>query len=214
MKRIIVTAGPTREAVDPVRFLSNKSTGKMGYAIAEAAIEAFEVVLISGPTNLPKPVGCRVINVVSAADMCEAVLTEFLHADAIVMTAAVADYRPITVADQKLKKSDDDLVIKLERTKDILLEVSKIKKADQVVVGFAAETENLLENAQSKLERKKLDLIVANDVSRSDSGFGSDDNKAYLVSKADIKELPLMKKSELATKIIAEISDRLAEISK
>ena len=202
MKKLIVTAGPTREYLDPVRFLSNKSPGKMGYAIAEAACKQFETVWITGPTALPHPSSCRIVEVVSAEDMYQAVISEFSDCDILIMTAAVADYRPALIADQKLKKGDGDMVLQMERTKDILGEVSKLKNGSQKVMGFAAETENIIANAKNKLERKKLDWIVANDVSSSETGFASDNNKVTVISKDKQTEIPTMSKKAIAEELI------------
>lgn len=201
MKRVIITAGPTREPIDPVRFISNRSTGKMGYAIASEATKNCEVILISGPTALPQPAVHKFIQVTTADEMYNAVINQLATADVLIMTAAVADYRPAIIHDQKMKKQDGELFIKMERTKDILAEAGKLKKEHQIFIGFAAETENLMANAQGKLTRKNLDWIVANDVSRSDIGFGSENNAATLISPNSTKKLPKMKKSELAEEI-------------
>ncbi len=201
MKRVIITAGPTREAIDPVRFISNRSTGKMGYAIAAEASKNSEVILISGPTSLAPPEGCTFISVISAEEMYQAVIDHLPEADVLIMTAAVADYRPALVHDQKMKKQDGDLVLRLERTKDILAEAGRMKQAGQTFIGFAAETENLLANAKDKLLRKKLDWIVANDVSRSDIGFGADENAVTIISPEQTLPLPKMSKKEVATEI-------------
>ena len=158
--RIVISAGPTREAIDPVRFITNRSTGKMGYAIAEAALERnLQVTLVSGPVNLEPPAGVEFIPIESAADMAQAMKKASENADMIVMAAAVADYRPKQYSTSKVKKSDGDMCIELERTEDILLTLGKNKKPGQILVGFAAETDDLLKNAQGKLERKNLDYI-------------------------------------------------------
>lgn len=201
MKRVIVTAGPTREAIDPVRFISNKSTGKMGYAIAEEAAKNSHVFLISGPTNLTPPQNCIFVPVTTAEEMFDKVNQLLDDADVLIMTAAVADYRPKFVADQKIKKGEGSFVIEMERTKDILFEMSKRKESNHTFIGFAAETENLLENAQSKLERKKLDWIVANDVSNPKIGFGSDKNAVTIIGHKRKFNLPIMSKRKLATEI-------------
>lgn len=201
MKRVIITAGPTQEAIDPVRFITNHSTGKMGYSLAEVAKEKHEVVLISGPVNLKAPVGVKLIQVTTAEEMYQAVTSEIDQADVLIMTAAVADYKPANYASQKMKKTDGELSIKLERTKDILMEVSASKKENQVFIGFAAESENLIKHAKEKLIRKKLDYIVANDISRKDIGFGSVDNQVTFISKDSIKELPKMSKTDVAKEI-------------
>lgn len=201
MKRVIVTAGPTREAIDPVRFISNKSTGKMGYAIAEEAAKNSHVFLISGPTNLTPPKNCTFVAVTTAEEMFDKVNQLLDDADVLIMTAAVADYRPKFVADNKLKKGEGTFVIEMERTKDILFEMSKRKEANHTFIGFAAETENLLENAKGKLERKKLDWIVANDVSNPKIGFGSDRNAVTIIGTNRKFSLPIMSKKKLAKEI-------------
>ncbi len=179
--KILVSAGPTREKIDPVRFLSNASSGKMGYAIAaEAARRNHEVVLISGPVALPTPEKVRRIDVGSAAEMFAAVAAEFPSCDCLIMAAAVADYRVAMPSAEKLKKLPGELVLKLERTTDILFEMGKRKKAGQTLVGFAAESADLLHYAQEKLARKNLDWIAANLLS---DGFGTDDNRIVLISR-------------------------------
>jgi len=200
--RILVTAGPTREALDPVRFLSNRSTGKMGYAIAAVAAErGHEVRLISGPVALEAPGGVAVSPVVSAADMLDAVLGDLGWCDALVMSAAVADWRPKSVAAEKLKKAEMAASLELERTEDILKTVAEMKQG-QIVVGFAAETENLLTEARRKLQAKQLDLIVANDVSRPDAGFAVDTNAVTLITAETADALPLMSKREVAKRLL------------
>ena len=200
--RLLVTAGPTREPLDPVRFLSNRSSGKMGYALAEVACAAgWPTTLISGPVSLPKP-ACRCIDVVSAEDMAKAVQEQFAECDVLVMAAAVADYRPRNVESQKIKKSSDQLCIECERTEDILATVFRLKQAGQYVMGFAAETEQVTENARKKLERKGLDWIVANDVSRQDIGFESDRNEVTVLSAGGVVHLPAMTKTALAGKLL------------
>ena len=179
--KILVTAGPTREKLDPVRFLSNRSTGKMGYAIARAAQKAgHEVVLVSGPVALSAPENVCCVKVESAAEMAEAVFSRAAEQDMIVMAAAVADYRPAQVEDQKIKKKDGEFLLRLERTTDILAGLGKMKQPGQLLVGFAAESENLLDNAQGKLERKNLDWIAANSVA---DGFGTDTDTVILLGK-------------------------------
>ena len=204
-KRILITAGPTREAVDPVRYLSNRSSGRMGYALAEVAAAAgHDVTLISGPSALPRPAHCRFIPVESAAEMAVAVKHEFPNTELLIMSAAVADYRPAAPASRKLKKSAQSLTLELEPTEDILAAVAGKRKRGQKVVGFAAETENLAQAAEEKLRRKKLDWIVANDVSRSDIGFDSDHNEVTVFAP-DARPLRLarMPKSELAARLLA-----------
>lgn len=211
--RIVISAGPTREAIDPVRFITNRSTGKMGYAIAEAARDmGWAVTLVSGPVNLPAPEGVEVIYVESAAEMASAMKSSALEADIVVMTAAVADYRPKIYSTSKLKKSDDDLTIELERTEDILLSLGKNKRPGQILVGFAAETDDLLKNAQSKLERKNLDFIAANIVGVPGRGFAADDNAITLLGRNDFrKELSLKSKSLLAKELLETVlSEKLA----
>lgn len=202
--KLLITAGPTREKIDPVRFISNRSSGKMGYAIAEAAREAgYETTLISGPVTIEEPEGCRFIEVESAAEMTEAVKKEAPENDMIIMAAAVADYRPVDISEHKIKKTEDCLTIKLERTEDILSQLGKNKKKGQIIVGFAAETQELEKNAISKLENKNLDFIIANDVSRKDRGFGSEKNAVTIFSASGEKiDLPLMSKIELAKEIL------------
>ena len=201
-ERVLITAGPTQEAIDPVRFLSNRSSGKMGFAVAEAALaRGAAVTLITGPVSIAVPKGARTISVRSAAEMYEAVNVNLDDATMVVMAAAVADYRPASVHQQKIKKNGSALVLKLEPTDDILAAVAG-KSASRVVIGFAAETENVIENARKKLKEKGADLIVANDVSASDSGFDVDHNRIALVSSEGVVELPLLSKLEAAASII------------
>jgi phosphopantothenoylcysteine decarboxylase / phosphopantothenate---cysteine ligase len=202
--KIVITAGGTRESLDPVRFLGNRSTGKMGYALAEAARDrGASVTLIAGATSLPAPASINVIPVESAADMLAAVKMVAEDADALIMAAAVADYAPATRALEKIKKEETDLLLRLGRTEDILMAVSDIP----IRVGFAAESENILEYAQRKLVAKHLDLIVANDISRSDSGFGTDDNQCTILDPSGAEEaLPLLPKREVADRILDRIT--------
>lgn len=205
-KKVLVTAGPTREALDPVRFLSNHSTGKMGYAIARCAMErGAEVTLITGETPIPKPPFVKVIDVVSAADMFEAVKANFAENDFIIKAAAVADYMPKVMAADKMKKSDDDISIALKRTEDILKYVGENRKPGQVICGFAMETRNLVENAKKKLESKHVDMIVANNLKVAGAGFGTDTNVVTLIKKDGIRELPIMTKDEVAGVILDEM---------
>lgn len=207
-KKVLITAGPTREAIDPVRFLSNYSSGKMGYALARAAsYRGAEVTLISGPTELEAPLGVRVKNVETAAEMKNEVFKEFDNTDITIMAAAVADYRPKKVSEEKIKKSEADFDFKLERTTDILFELGKRKKGRQLLIGFAAETENLMDNAQEKLRKKQADYIIANDISNKDIAFGSDKNKVTIISEERSSQLPLAKKEKLAHKIFDYIID-------
>ncbi len=201
-ERVLITAGPTQEAIDPVRFLSNRSSGKMGYAVAEAALaRGAEVTLITGPVSIAPPNGARTISVRSAAEMYEAVKSNLADATMVVMAAAVADYRPASPHQQKIKKNGSALVLDLEPTDDILAAVTR-DHGSRVVIGFAAETENVIENARKKLEEKGADLIVANDVSASDSGFDVDSNRIALVSSEGVIELPLLSKQQAASQII------------
>jgi len=205
--RFLVTAGPTREALDPVRFLSNRSTGKMGYALATAARDRGHTVrLISGPVFLAAPDGVDVQAVISAVEMHAAVLDVLPWADVLIMAAAVADWTPARVAPHKLKKHDGPLQLELVRTHDILLAVKARRRPDQVIVGFAAETRDLEAEAARKLREKGLDLIVANDVSQPDAGFGSDANRVMLLDRAGaVVHLPLEAKATLAARIIAQV---------
>jgi phosphopantothenoylcysteine decarboxylase/phosphopantothenate--cysteine ligase len=207
--RILVTAGPTQEAIDPVRFVANRSSGKMGYAIARDAEErGAEVVLVSGPTALSAPDGIELVRVRTAAEMFDAVMEHLPQSDVVIGAAAPADYAPKSVEENKIKKSDFGLVIELEATKDIISEVGR-RKDGRVLVAFAAETENVLGNAKKKLEKKRADLIVANDVSQPGIGFDSDSNEVTLISADGSSEaLPKLPKSEVARKIL----DRVKEI--
>jgi phosphopantothenoylcysteine decarboxylase / phosphopantothenate---cysteine ligase len=208
-KKIVVTAGGTQEPIDPVRVLTNKSSGKQGYAVAQAALDAGgTVVLITASTSLTPPVGSIVIPVHTAQEMQEAVLAESTGADALVMAAAVADFRPKTVAENKLKKRDGIPQIELEAAPDVLMAVAGLgSRKPRVVIGFAAESRDLLENASSKLKSKKLDILVANDVSAPDAGFGVDTNRVTLLfPKAKEETLPLMSKTEVAEIIIAHVA--------
>ena len=206
---VLVTAGPTREALDPVRYLTNHSSGKMGYAIAKAASRrGANVTLVSGPTNLPKPAYIDVVDIESAKDMFDAVSSRADKMDIIIKAAAVADYRPATIADNKIKKSDDDLSIPLERTTDILKTLGADKKPGQFLCGFSMETQDMLENSKAKLTKKNLDMIAANNVKVDGAGFGVDTNVLTLITKDDIKELPLMSKDEAAEALLDEILKR------
>ena len=205
--RIVISAGPTREAIDPVRYITNRSTGKMGYAIAEAAQKkGLEVVLVSGPVNLERPEGVEFIQIESAAEMAQAMKQSAENADIIVMAAAVADYRPKQYSTSKVKKSDGDMCIELERTEDILLSLGKNKKPGQILVGFAAETDDLLKNAQGKLERKNLDYIAANIVGVPGRGFAADTNAVTLIARDGSQaEFALQSKKDLAAALIDHI---------
>lgn len=201
--RVLVNAGPTHEAIDPVRYIANRSTGKMGYAIAEAAARrGAEVTLVSGPTSLPTPAGVRRVDVESAAQMHDAMLAEFTAADAAICSAAVADYAPAAPADHKLKKSREHLdAIALTETADILADLCAAK-GERTVVGFAAETDDLLAHAREKLTHKGADLIVANDVSRPESTFGADTNRVALVSADGVEQLETMPLADVANAIL------------
>ncbi len=205
--RMLVTAGPTREPIDPVRYISNNSSGKMGYAVAKAAARrGAEVLLISGPVSLEKPEGAEIINVITAQQMYEEVMKNYQDFDCIVMVAAVADYRPRHVSELKIKKDSSFDTIELEKTIDILNELGKIK-GNRILAGFCAETDNLMENAMSKVRQKKLDLIIANDVTVEGAGFGTDTNIIKIIRKdGSVTDLPLMSKLSAAYKIIDEIS--------
>ena len=205
-KKILVTAGGTREPIDPVRFIGNRSSGKMGYALAEAAAQrGATVILISGPVHLPPPPGVTTILVESARQMRDAVMAEFAECDIVIKAAAVADYRVSHQASHKIKKTDDNLTLILEKNPDILAELGQLKK-NQVLVGFAAETEDLIGHAADKLRRKKADMIVANDVSLPGAGFNCDTNVVKLLYKdGRVEELPKMSKKELAGLILDRI---------
>lgn len=209
-KKVLVTAGPTREKVDPVRFFTNRSTGKMGYAIAEEAAKmGAEVTLVSGPVVLAKPQGVERISVDSAEEMYEAVMELYPESDLVIKSAAVADYRPRNIFPEKMKKQPGDLSIELERTKDILKALGE-KKGHQILIGFAAETENVGEYAQQKLVSKNLDLIVANNVSQPGAGFGGDTNIVTIFSRnGKTRELPLMTKHEAAKAILEAVQPLL-----
>ncbi len=200
--KILITAGPTREHIDPVRFLSNRSTGKMGFAIASAAAEAgHDVVLIAGPVSLPTPENVKRINIVSALDMLTAVQSEFSNADILIMSAAVADWRPKACATEKLKKSSMNPTLELEPNPDILKTIAPYK-GNKTIIGFAAETGAPEAEAKRKLATKGLDMIVANDVSQADSGFAVDTNRVILITPESETALPLMSKLDVARKII------------
>ncbi|MBA7686829.1 Coenzyme A biosynthesis bifunctional protein CoaBC [subsurface metagenome] len=207
-KRIVVTAGGTQEPIDPVRYVGNRSSGKMGYAIAEAAKDrGAEVKLITAPTSLPEPVGMEVTRIETAIQMKEAVAKAVARADVLIMAAAVADYQPKDMAKAKIKKESPTLTLELIRTPDILTEV----KGKFLKVGFAAESEDVVANARQKLEKKQLDLIVANDITDPSSGFGADTNKVTLIDKqGNIEDLPLLTKREVADKILDKVAELLA----
>ena len=206
-KKILVTAGPTREALDPVRFLTNHSTGKMGYAIARvAAARGAEVTLVTGPTEIKKPGFVKVVPIESAREMYEAVTAASEEQDAIIKAAAVADYRPDHVSDEKIKKKDgDELSIPVERTDDILAYLGSHKKPGQFLCGFSMETEHMLENSRKKLEKKNLDMIVANNLKVAGAGFGTDTNIVTLITKAGERQLEKMSKEQVADKLLDAI---------
>ena len=207
-KNILITAGPTREAIDPVRYITNHSTGKMGYAIANNAyLRGANVTLVSGPSNVKAYDGINVINTISALDMFNAVKDNYQNNDYIIMSAAVADYTPANVANNKIKKSDDNLSIELNRTNDILKFVGENKKNNQKLIGFSMETENLIENSRKKLAKKNADMICANSISDNKTGFGVDTNKITLIKKDEIKELPFGTKNDLSNLILDEIKE-------
>ena len=204
-KKVLVTAGPTMEAIDPVRYITNHSSGRMGYAIAGcAAYRGADVVLVTGRTHIEPPVFTKVIKVTDAESMYNAVMSEIDDADIIVMAAAVADYTPAQVSDEKLKKKDGDMSVEMKRTRDILKEAGKIKKANQYICGFAMETQNLIENAKAKLEAKNADMIVANSLRTEGAGFGTATNVAILIKPEETRQLPIMSKDELAEIILDE----------
>ncbi|WP_057913461.1 bifunctional phosphopantothenoylcysteine decarboxylase/phosphopantothenate--cysteine ligase CoaBC [Peribacillus muralis] len=211
-KKVLITAGPTREAIDPVRYVTNHSSGKMGYALAEQAIElGAEVTLITGPVNLKPPFKAVVIQVESAADMYDAVFNRFDSSDVVIMTAAVADYKPKIFHAQKMKKQPGENVIEFERTKDILKELGE-NKTHQILVGFAAETNNVEEYARGKLVKKNADMIVANNVTVAGAGFGTDTNIVTIYDKdGSTIELPKMSKADIAKSILAEVSRKQKE---
>ena len=211
-KSIIVTAGPTVESIDPMRYITNRSTGKMGYSIAKEAIErGAHVTLITGPTNLTPPQNLKkLVKIESAKDMYEAVLANLDENDVVIKSAAVADYKPKNYSNKKIKKSDDDLVIELDRNKDIAQEIGKIKN-NKILVGFAAETNDLIENASLKIKKKNIDFIVANDLTKEGAGFGVDTNIVKIIDKeGNITEYPKMKKEEVANIILDKIKELLS----
>ena len=209
-KKVLVTAGPTQEPVDPVRFITNHSTGKMGYAIAENCMRrGAEVTLVSGPVQIAPPLCVRVIPVVTAADMASAVKECYQEQDIIIKTAAVADYRPAHPADEKVKKKDDKSVMELERTEDILAYLGAHRKDGQFICGFSMETENMLENSRAKLAKKNVDMIVANNLKVAGAGFGTDTNVVTIITKDDCRQLELMSKAEVAASIVDEILKKM-----
>jgi phosphopantothenoylcysteine decarboxylase/phosphopantothenate--cysteine ligase len=220
-RKVLVTAGGTQEPIDPVRVISNRSSGKQGYAIAQAAIDqGAEVILISGPTCLQPPIGVELISVNTAEEMADSVILESSKADVLIMAAAVADYRPLQVSANKIKKGGEKtLTIELTQTRDILRSIAESKAKEKtgpiLTIGFAAETKELLENARKKLDEKELDMIVANDVSQEESGFGSEDNQVIFIWKdGKTEEFPLLSKMEVAENLIDEVVILLERSSK
>ena len=206
--KVLVTAGPTREKIDPVRYITNHSTGKMGYAIAKnCMLRGADVTLVSGKTDVKPPMFVKLVPVTSAQDMYDAVTENYEKQDIVVKAAAVADYRPASPADEKVKKKDGDLSIPLERTLDILQTLGK-KKTNQFLCGFSMETQNVLENSREKLEKKNLDMIVANNLRTAGAGFGTDTNVVTIITKDEVKQLDIMSKDEVAGKIMDEILER------
>ncbi len=205
-KKVLVTAGPTQEKIDPVRFITNHSTGKMGYAIAEnCMLRGAEVTLVTGPVAIAPPPFVKVIPVVTAADMAEAVKECYQEQDIIIKSAAVADYRPEHPAEEKVKKQDGGASIELERTEDILAFLGANRREGQFICGFSMETEHMLENSRAKLEKKKVDMIVANNLKVTGAGFGTDTNVVTLITKDDCRELEIMSKADVAAAIVTEI---------
>jgi phosphopantothenoylcysteine decarboxylase/phosphopantothenate--cysteine ligase len=203
-KKVLVTAGPTQEAIDPVRFISNHSTGKMGYAIAKAAmLRGADVTLVTGPVAIEPPMFVDVVRIKSAADMAQAVKSRAGECDIIIKSAAVADYRPKNVAAEKIKKKDgENASIELDRTEDILSFLGANKKPGQFICGFSMETENMLENSKAKLKKKNVDMIVANNLRTEGAGFGTETNVVTLITEEDAKELPIMSKDDVAQEIL------------
>ena len=208
-RKVLVTAGPTQEKFDPVRYISNHSSGKMGYAIARAAmLRGAEVTLVSGKTALQPPMGVKTVPVVSAADMAQAVKAAAEKQDIIIKAAAVADYRPARTADEKMKKKDGELTIALERTEDILAYLGAHRREGQFICGFSMETEHMLENSRAKMEKKHIDMIVANNLRQEGAGFGADTNVVTLLTKEETLELPILSKEEVADRLLTFILEK------
>lgn len=211
-RRVLISAGPTQESIDPVRYITNHSSGKMGYALAKMAqLRGAEVTLVSGPVSLKACPGCNVVDVTTAEEMYEAVTERQQEQDIIIMCSAVADYTPASYAEQKVKKADGDMSIPLRRTKDILQYLGEHKPEGQMLVGFSMETENLIENSRRKLEKKNADMICANSISRSGegaTGFAVDTNKVTIITRDGMKELPLCSKEETADMILTELAGK------
>ena len=206
---VLVTAGPTMEKIDPVRFISNHSTGKMGYALARnCMLRGANVTLVTGKTNIEPPMFVNVVDIVSAEDMYNAVVDNFDAQDIVIKAAAVADYKPKNPADEKVKKKDGDLAIELERTKDILKTIGERKSAKQFLCGFSMETENMIENSKAKLKKKNLDMIVANNLKVKGAGFGTDTNVVTIITEDEVKELEIMSKDDVAGVIVDSILAR------
>ena len=204
-KKVLVTSGGTKEKLDPVRFITNNSSGKMGFAIARAAyLRGADVTLVYGNVSVPLPLGPKAIKIESAAEMAEAVKSVYSENDIIIKAAAVADYTPEVVSEEKVKKKDDDLSLPLKRTEDILGFLGKNRKEGQFICGFSMETENMLENSKAKLTKKNVDMIVANNVKVSGAGFGTDTNVVTFIKKDSVEELPIMTKEEVANRILDE----------
>lgn len=209
-KKVLVTAGPTQEAVDPVRYITNHSSGKMGYAIAKVcAARGADVTLVTGPTSIPKPLFVKVVPVTTAKDMFEAVKKEAETADIVCKAAAVADYRPKYVSDEKVKKSAEQLVLELEKTDDILKYLGEHKRPGQYLCGFSMETENMVSNSRAKLEKKNLDMVAANNLKDEGAGFQGDTNLMTLITKEDETTLPLLSKEETAARILDKVVEQL-----
>lgn len=209
-KRVLVTAGPTQEAIDPVRYITNHSSGKMGYAMAKVcAARGADVTLVSGPTSIPKPMFVNVVPVTTAKEMFEVVRREAENADIVCKAAAVADYRPKYVNDQKMKKSGEQMVLELEKTDDILKYLGEHKKPGQFLCGFSMETENMVENSRAKLEKKNLDMIAANNLRDAGAGFQGDTNRMTLITRENETALPLLSKEETAARILDMILDQM-----
>jgi len=209
-RKILVTAGPTQESIDPVRYISNHSTGKMGFAIArQAMLRGAEVILVKGPASVEPPPFVKVIDVVSAQDMFEAVRDNFSDCDIVIKSAAVADYRPAVVSDQKIKKKEGEMSIPLERTQDILAYIGEHRKPSQFICGFSMETENMLENSRAKLIKKNIDMICANNLKVEGAGFAGDTNIVTVITGDSETELPLLSKDDTASEILNIISEKL-----
>lgn len=207
-RHVLVTAGPTQEKMDPVRYISNHSTGKMGYAIAEQAMRrGADVTLVSGRVSIQPPIGVHVVPIVSAADMAQAVKERADEQDIIIKAAAVADYRPADVSDEKVKKKDDSLSLALERTEDILAYLGAHRREGQFLCGFSMETEHMIENSRAKLEKKNIDMIVANNLKQKGAGFGTDTNVVTLLTREETVELPMMSKEEVADALLDYIME-------